>query len=353
MTASRVSLLPVHRHDDLRSLASFLDQQVELEQPDASSTADGGSACRIFGAAHLDADVPRAPHDVHGPHLHGPHLHEPHGTHGPSGRQDSSVLPDPPGLALHVKITHDHPATELMGFDAPPDWWCLGVVASGWASTLLPERGPVARSSGLDRRRVRVVHAVSRAGDAVHVIREAGCEPLIDSVPARAATPESSGLLDDCLRRALGLDTAAAPESTVELFALLWIDQLVAAASAGALDRARWADLVALHTAGLMAASEGDPALDQWVVDHLPRAGVLVAEGRPWPRLREETIRGSTTIGIGPELAAWMDDGMFARAILGNLPPLDETLIDLGALLPAACHRRVVETIDAWGLLDG
>ena len=75
-----------------------------------------------------------------------------------------------------------HPAELLDGFEAPPEWWALGVVSRGWTS---------------QRRRIVATMLVDRDGTAAgRVIDEHGAV-LLDHPP-----PE--GVVPDLLRAALG-----------------------------------------------------------------------------------------------------------------------------------------------------
>lgn len=108
------------------------------------------------------------------------------------------------------------------------------------------------------------------------------------------------GPLVDALRRALGLATPP-PELTVDrLRDRLWGDRLLAAALNGErLDRRR--------------ARELRPrSIASW--SHLRRA----CAGGGWREL-----------GVAPQVAAWMDDGAFARWVLDELPSIDDVLDEL------------------------
>jgi hypothetical protein len=61
----------------------------------------------------------------------------------------------------------------------------------------------------------------------------------------------------------------------------------------------------------------------------------LAADGPPCP--------------VGPDVAAWMDDGMFARWLLGSRPDPVDVVVDLVDLLPPPLTRGVVEALQAWG----
>jgi len=56
-----------------------------------------------------------------------------------------------------------HPAELLDGFDAPDEWWALGLVTRGWASPM----GPTRPSQHPGRRRVTTTVLLDRAGRLV------------------------------------------------------------------------------------------------------------------------------------------------------------------------------------------
>jgi hypothetical protein len=56
-----------------------------------------------------------------------------------------------------------HPAELLAGFDAPDEWWALGLITRGWASPM----GAVRPSQHPARRRVTTTVLVDRSGRTV------------------------------------------------------------------------------------------------------------------------------------------------------------------------------------------
>jgi hypothetical protein len=251
--------------------------------------------------------------------------------------------------ALMVKPAAGHPVDELLCFVAPDDWSCVGVASGAWASTFDPRRPHRPRPSNIDRRRVRLVHLVARSGASVNILREAGAEPVVERRPS--APIVDHGMIDDCCRRALGLATAAAPADSRELWVCAWLDRVLAEAAAGRLRGAAWPDIACLHPAYDLVAAEGQPALAAWVVEHLVRAGELLTERYSWREVQRLSERGAGPVRVPPAVAAWMDTGMFARTALSSYPDLDDTLLDLDALLDAAAYRRLVEALEAWRIL--
>lgn len=252
-------------------------------------------------------------------------------------------------VELMLKPVDRHPVDELMGFTVPAEWTCIGVATGAWASTFDPSGPRRPRPTGIDRRRVRVLHLVSRSGVSVNILREASVEPVVQR--RRASPLEDLGQVDDCCRRSLGLATAPAPADSRELWAYLWLDRVLAETAAGCLDRATWPDLAALHPAYTVAIAQDDPELNRHVIDHLVLAGEFFTAQHPWRELLRLTRLDAGPIPLPTEVAAWMDTGMYARTALSVFPELDDTLLDLNALLDTAPYRRLVDTIEAWGLL--
>jgi hypothetical protein len=95
--------------------------------------------------------------------------------------------------------------------------------------------------------------------------------------------------------------------------------------------------------------------------DHLVMIGRSFAQQGSWQRLRSayadyESVKPDTVdwsdppLGLTPEAAAWMDDGMFSRWVLGGYPPLDDLRAIANETLPITVARRVDATLAAWGL---
>jgi capsular polysaccharide biosynthesis protein len=75
-------------------------------------------------------------------------------------------------------------------------------------------------------------------------------------------------------------------------------------------------------------------------VDALARAAVRWAAAWPWSRLRAEPAAFDVPwLDRTPALAAWMDDGMWARWLLSALPQVDD--------LRAAVHDLLCERLAA------
>ena len=263
----------------------------------------------------------------------------------------SSVLASEDGdVRVFMKPLDCHPAQALMGWYAPEGWWCLGVASGGWASTSDPDAPGAPRPSQVDRRRIRMLHLVSREGEAYF----AANDPLNGPFHRHEMGPPAGavGLIDDCVRCALRLPTAPAPDDPAEYFALVWIDRLLRAAVSGGFEGASWTAVAGLHPVFDFVRGESEPRVHAWAVDHVARAGELLVKAYPWPRLRKHALQGRGFTHRYPrDVVEWMDLGMFARTSLGHLPPLEDALLDLGHLLGDAVYVQLVDTIEHWGLL--
>ena len=227
----------------------------------------------------------------------------------------------------------EHPLDHLLGFVAPPSWSALGLVCYGWASPP-SEDGTGRPSEHPDRRRVRVVTLLDRSGD------ERATATLDDGT---VVDEPGAGTVSDALRRALGLATLPPPVGSGELFAAMWLTSI---ASAGR--RLSWSEAVMLHPAMQVLRGGG----------HRPQAEELVSCGRslaramPWGELRLRAASGVRDggVGVSADLAAWMDDGMFARWVLGGLPPFTPLLRRCTSILAPEVLRRLRRTLRAWDL---
>jgi hypothetical protein len=221
-----------------------------------------------------------------------------------------------------------HPLDLLLGFAAPTHWRAVGVSCSGVSHRLdgtPSDRGPVV-----------VTALIDRSGDVASVIRRAG-EVTVMPDPLE-------GTVADACRRSLGLPTAPPPPSTLGLWTLTWLDRVVDLAGqdpAGERTQS-WPAVARLHAA---ARPPGD---DRFAVLDPPGLAVAasgLALAWPWARLRADP---SVLDVPGPRpsahLAGWMDDGMWARWLLGLLPSPDDLMAAVHALLPPAVAQGV-ETV--------
>lgn len=249
------------------------------------------------------------------------------------------VLVDPAEDELAwFPLDGSHPLELLLRFVVPDNWRAVGVWCAGWAHRL-DETGRARRGSGSPP--VTVTLLVERSGAAAGLLREG------DTITPLLERPE--GVVADACRRALGLPTTAPAGSTAELWALYWLDRLVEIASQadGAARLRTWPAVAALHpaVAGLpardRAAAIGEPA-------RLAAAALAWSDAWPWARLRAEPgALNLPWLDLTPALAAWMDDGMWSRWLLSALPPAEDLLASVHALLGDRVAAAVDMVIEA------
>jgi hypothetical protein len=213
------------------------------------------------------------------------------------------------GIDLHVKRLDGHPAEVLTGFVAPPEWFGVGVLTGGWG-----------HEPGKERYRVRVTSFMCRDGAELAAMRADGSGEL------RFLEGRSDGLVADTLRRVLELPTNPPDVSVEEWFARCWLDAIVAGTKRGK----RAAKL------GWQEAAELHPAL----------ASMGAASDFSWERVRQRVA------AEGSEMAAWMDEGMFARSTVYGRPSVDLLLSRAERRLTPDARRRVHALLREWGLLD-
>jgi hypothetical protein len=226
-----------------------------------------------------------------------------------------------------------HPLDELLGFRAPPDWIAVGLHCLGRAHHLDD-------NFDLHSQGYSLVPAI---GNGAGLMRHGATTTQLCGLP--------DGLLGDVCRRSLGLPTTRPPGSTAELWLRVWIDRIVESVCfddrGGGAPRT-FSELVALHPAELGATRV--PAAEPLLATCRPRdvaeATELVAEEWPWSRLRRDPALVETE---GPplrrQLALWMDDGMLARWLLADVPPLGLLLDTVAQLLPPPLLDDVEATL--------
>ncbi len=207
------------------------------------------------------------------------------------------------------------PVERLIGFDAPREWAAVSVLAGGTTA------------AGF----VMTAAAVTRSGHRVAIVNGPGCDPLCTDAP-------TGRLIDACVR-SLGLPTDPPPPTTLDAVRGLWLDLIMERAVAGG-PSPTWTEIMRLHPA--------------WIGGRRPQTGSLVrmeermTRALGWSELRAAVRDGSWPMAtIDPAAAAWMDDGMFARAVLAELPDRSTLRADLGDLLSPRLLARLDRVLDA------
>jgi hypothetical protein len=255
-----------------------------------------------------------------------------------------TAWPDRPideGFELAIRPIDDDAGVieTLAGFDAPAEWLALGVVTEGNAHHM-------DRPDETAPRRVRCVHLVDRAGASASVLRLQGDEQKA------LEGGEPQGRIDDVCRRALGLATAPPARSSLELWALLWLDRVVAAARATPGTRLQWPAVAALHPAVAVVVDD-DGGRGREATQKLQRLAEVLAEVHTWSVLRRSCAEGDWPVDEVPgPIAAWLDDGAFSRWVLGGFPPIAlMTRVACSHVAPSAA-RRLRAALRTWELLE-
>lgn len=210
------------------------------------------------------------------------------------------LLPVPDGL---------DPLDLLLGARTPDEWDTVGVVASG---RLVDVDGATTRPDGDDRGRVRLAVLVDRDGAMASIVQP-------EHGPQRALSSPPDGRFADALRRSLGLETPPPDTEVSGLVPLVW-----------------------LHRVHSLAADGRPPDADV-------AAALRPPMPRSWTDLRHQCAQGGwSEIGCEPELAAWMDDGMFSRWCLGSFPDPVELLVDLSELVGTDATGLLAEGLRTW-----
>jgi hypothetical protein len=154
------------------------------------------------------------------------------------------------------------------------------------------------------------------------------------------------GTIPDSLRRALEVPTSPPEWTTGVLFSTLWLDRLLDAAGTPAGRRAlrSWDGVARLHPVASLTV--GLRALPP---DELASATRDLVARWPWERVRRDVRRWSLPgdADVAPDVAMWMDDGMFCRWVVGGMPGMRTLVHDLGPLLPDELAIPMVAVIEA------
>ena len=248
---------------------------------------------------------------------------------------DADPTTDPDGVTIGSKQIDGHPLPHLLGFVAPPEWTVFGLTSCGWMADLDDARAGVRPSQHPSRRRVRQTVLVGRSGATAGAVHFAdGGPPLTE--------PPTEGTVHDALLRCLGLPTAPPERTTAHLFTGRWLaDVLDLGRSAER--RLTWWDVTPLHPGVRMLAAPSP--VGRVPVAELVRIGRALANVCDWALLRQLVVEGKAA-GPAPDIAAWMDEGMLSRWLLGSLEPLHVLLPQVVEVVSRSCGRRIGEVVD-------
>lgn len=236
---------------------------------------------------------------------------------------------------LRVELTDDgfelgtlpldgaHPADLLLGHRAAPGVHAFGVASTG-------------RAFGLDHRDdadrpatpIAMVTILSRTDEFASAVSG------LDDVPSPPGRPE--GQLIDLLARVLDVPTPPPPASASAFWGADWLAALARHPVPTTFDQA-----LARHPAMQLLA--GQHRQDD-------RRDVIAAFHRvcTWTRLRSiAATKGWEGAGLSASDAAWLDDGSFARLLLGRCAPLPSLRAAALDPMPASVALEVSRFLDA------
>jgi hypothetical protein len=223
-----------------------------------------------------------------------------------------------------------HPFEELAGFEAPDDWTVFGLRTTGRARHLdRPAAEP---------RRIASTFLVDRHGGEASLLRFE--DEVIDG-PGRA-----TGTIPDTCRRVMGMATDPPPRTTEVLWSTQWVDRILE--RWGQPDRRRdllssFAQLAILHP-----AVQGPSPPDVLAVADpasLARVARPHAAATSWSALRSAAPLELPDGALSPHIARWMDDGFFARWVLGAYPHLSTAAFEVKDLLGPPLGPQLMEAL--------
>jgi hypothetical protein len=219
-------------------------------------------------------------------------------------------------VSLAMKASELHPVEWLLGYRAPAEWHTVAIVANG--------------TDIINKRRLRVSYAVTRAGQALSRVTEpTSGEVIIED-------DEGYGRVTDTMARMLGVPTPPPCTPVADILHRLWLHRLLEVAAAAPDAPLAWTDAVALHPAHSPGVGRTPGAV---------RAATRRLTARlSWTELRHGAAGGF--LSPGEHLASWFDDGSFSRWLLDDMPPPWLLLDDLACLLAPDVTRRIRRTVE-------
>jgi hypothetical protein len=230
---------------------------------------------------------------------------------------------DAEGCDVGFKDIDGHPVNHLLGFTAPAEWLALGVCAEGWAASMDAGCRP---SKAKGRMRMRTTMLVTRAGGVASGMRLAG-EEFKQMGGGGAADANCAGTIPDALKRALGVATAP-PEVPFEGWVARMLLSLIVGGEPRGHRRVPWAQL--------------RPSLERYKE--------LADEGS-WETLRGLASKRADMIAdLEPDEAAWMDEGMFSRWVIGGMPSYEHLFEQARKAATPEAFTQLRRQLKAWGL---
>lgn len=218
-----------------------------------------------------------------------------------------------------------------LGYVAPPECRAIGMVATGRLRCLDEAAEPPAHLASARSGGARMACVVGRDGrTGWHMVLPDGSE--LTDVPEEGCTL-------DILRRCLELPTPPPPAGTGRLAVSSWLGAIRRAARPGQL--LSWGQVLDLHPVFV----EADGPLGVPIREAVTEA---ISNAFDWDLVRQAAIASPDGLGlVQPELARWMDDGMFARWVLDGLRPIDDLIASVRPFLRPSAARRLAHVARA------
>ena len=215
-------------------------------------------------------------------------------------------------------------AQGLLGITVTARWEGAAVVATGRFHPLEEGHEPSALVRSGMRGGLTLACVVSRQGNIGWRLLLPDGSPF-DPVP-------DEGFTLDVLRRSLQLPTPPPAVTTSALLLAVWVGAICDAGE-GTADCFGWDEVLYFHP-----ALADEPPMWTLQAEEVVRRAPAKAR---WEAMRLLVAAGMTSPDLpSPRLARWMDEGMFARWVLGSLPPASDIVAAARPHLdPAAWHR--------------
>jgi len=232
----------------------------------------------------------------------------------------------------HFSVALSMEPDALLGWVATSDCRAVGVIATGRLRAL--DEVPAGVVDPTDAP-IRMACLMTRTGGIAW--------KMVLSDGVTIDEPPSEGRMLDCLRRCFGIPTPRPPASPSRLQTVAWLAAVLEQAQ-GARRPLSWSEVSRLHPVARVLGDE----LGAHGSDLL--AGLVRMAGSAWSwedfRLQAKQ-EGCLEEIIDAELAGWMDDGMFARWVLADLPSPDEMMAAVRPQLSPSAARRLAHAVHA------
>lgn len=252
---------------------------------------------------------------------------------------------------LRVEASPD--STGLLGWRAPHDCIAVGMVATGRARVTGHSEetsGGLSSSSELADRvndaggvlSLRMACVVSRDGEVGWWME------LPDST--LRTEPPAAGRMLDVLLRCFNLPTPPPDDPASEIHSAAWLASVIDGGMSSD-RRLTWSDVEQLHPLARVLAGDLDVRVelsdegDDVAREQFEGLLRIAAAACSWEEIRMQAARGELKPFIEPELAAWMDEGMFSRWLSAIIPSIDHLLEATRPLLVPSAARRLAHAV--------